>query len=125
MWQVHTQEMQIAFHPTDDADRFTKADPGMTRCVRQRHEHLPLPQMLVTDIVTDSRDPACMAMLVTKPFDYPADRMMLPLRALLVIDQYPADDRAKFIQLRALDNPIKTVAGGAPRTEPSSQPSGG
>ncbi|API57735.1 hypothetical protein BMW22_41435 (plasmid) [Rhizobium leguminosarum] len=111
MWQVHAQEMQLAFYTANDADRFTKVDLGMTRCVHQRHEHLPLPQILLTDIIADNCDPASITMLVTKPFEYSADRMMMLLRALLVIDQYPLDDRDKCIELRALHHSIPTVTG--------------
>src|SRR5215831_5057325 len=38
--QVECQEVDLAFHPADDPDRFTKVRLRVTRLVRQRHEHL-------------------------------------------------------------------------------------
>jgi hypothetical protein len=99
--QVHAQEMDLALHPANDAQRFAKIGLGMSRRMRQRNEHLLATLVPAGHVVLHDRHPAGKAVLVPKPLVDPLRGMPLLGRASLVLIQDPLDDPDERLQLRS------------------------
>ena len=69
--QVHRKEVDLAFHPGDLRQRFTKIHLRMARIVPQRHKHLAVPQPVHPHVIPNNGDPTAVAVLVAKPFEDP------------------------------------------------------
>ena len=119
LWQVKSEEVDLALDATDDADGFTKVCLGMPRRMHQRHEHLLCPLSPAGDIVLHDCNAACEAVFVPKPLEDPLGRMLLLLRSRLVVIENPVDHRNKWIKLRLRRRLLAHVTWRAPRTSSS------
>jgi len=93
--------VKLAPYPADHAERLAKVDLSMTRRMRQRHEHLPHPSLLLADVVGDDRQFAREAMFVAQPLEDPLRRMPLLLQLAPVVLQDLVDDRDERVELRS------------------------
>jgi hypothetical protein len=100
MRQRHREVVQLALDPADLAKRFAEVHLRVSRRMRQRHEHLPRPALLLPDIVGDDRDAAREPVLVPEPLKNPLRRMPLLLQLAFVVLQDLVDDRNERIELR-------------------------
>ena len=101
MRQVHHQEMDLAFHPADNAKRFAKIHLGMTGRMRQRHKHLPLTPTSGKDVVLHNRDATGEPVLVSQALKDPLCGMALLLGQTLIGLKDLIDDAGKPIKLGA------------------------
>jgi hypothetical protein len=92
--------VQLAHHPADLTERLAEVHLRMARRVCQRHEHLPRPPLLLTDIVGDNGDAAGEAVLITQPLENPLRRVPLLPDPSLILFENLVDDRDERIQLR-------------------------
>jgi hypothetical protein len=76
VWQVEREEVDFAFHATDDADRLAEIDLGVVGRVHQRHEHFLRPLPTASHVVLHDGDAAREAVLVPEPLE---DRPNRPL----------------------------------------------
>ena len=71
MRQVHHQKVDLALDTTNHCKCLTKVSLGMTRRMRQGHEHLPLTLSGRKDVVLHDREAAGEIMLIAKPLKNP------------------------------------------------------
>ena len=100
MRQVEREEVDLALHPADDADRLAEVGLRMPRRMRQRHEHLLRPLPPAGDILLHDRDAAREAVLVPQPLEDALGRVLLLLRPAFVLGQDAVDDGDEGAQLR-------------------------
>ena len=81
--QVEREEVDLALHAADDADRLAEVGLRMPRRMHQRHEHLLRPLPPAGHVVLHDRDAAREAVLVPQPLEDPLRRVLLLLRARL------------------------------------------
>ena len=99
MRQVKSEKVESALDATNDAERFTKVYLSMTRRMHQRHKHLLSPLTPAGNEILHNRQATCEAVFVPKPLEDPLRRMLLLLRARLVVPQYAIDQWNKWIKL--------------------------
>ena len=97
--QVHREEVDLLFLAPDHRRRLAEVDLGMTRRVRQRHEHLPRPPPALAHVVLDDRVAAREPVLLPQPVEDPLRRVPLLGRASLILLQDPVDDADVGIEL--------------------------
>src|SRR5450755_3539066 len=100
VWQVKSEEVDLALYAPDDADGFTEICLSMPRRMHQRYEHLLRPLPPTRHVVLHDRDAAGEAVFVPKPLEDPLRRMMLLLRARPVLPENAVNHRYKSIKLR-------------------------
>ena len=93
--QIHAEEVHLLPHSADDRHGFPKIHLCMTRRVGQRHEHLPVRQLLHPYMLLHRRVAAPVAMFIAQPLEDPHCRVPLLDRRLGIIGQYLIDDRLK------------------------------
>jgi hypothetical protein len=98
--QVKSEEVDLAFYAANDADRFTKICLSMPGRMHQRDEHLLSSLTPTGNVILHNRDAADEAVFGPKPFENPFRRMLLLLRARLVVLENLGDHRNKWIKLR-------------------------
>jgi hypothetical protein len=98
--QVKSEKVDLALYAPDDADGLTKVCLSMPWRMHQRYEHLLSPLPPARHVILHDRDAACEAVFVPKPLEDPLRRMMLLLRARLVVPENAVDHRNKWIKLR-------------------------
>jgi hypothetical protein len=91
--------MQLAFDAANHTKRFTEIHLGVTRRMRQRHEHLAVPALLLPHVIGDNRDAAGEPVLVPKPLMDPLGSMALLLQPAFVVLQDLVDDGNERIKL--------------------------
>ena len=101
MGKVKSKEVDLALNATDDAQRLTKVDLGVTWRMHKRHEHLALTLTGGKDIILDDRQAAGKVVLIAKALEDPLRRMTLLLRKLPIVLEHLIDVPDKPIQLRA------------------------
>ena len=94
--------MRPIFDPGDDRVRLAKIRLGMTRRVRQWHEHLPQTTAPFANVILYDRLLAREAMFVAKTLEDPLRRVMLLAVNRSVLFQNTVDDIREGGQLRAL-----------------------
>ena len=80
--QAHEEDMQLATHAADHADRFAEVDLSMTRRMGERHELLSRALASFPNIVRHDRDAAGKAVLVAQTLEDPLRGMALLARRL-------------------------------------------
>ena len=100
--KCHDEKMRPVLDAGDDRVRLAKVRLGMTRRVRQRHEHLPQTKAPVANVILYDRLLAREAMFVAKPFEDPLRRVPLLAVNRAVFFQNAVDDCREWRQLRAL-----------------------
>ena len=98
--QVKSEEVDLALHTADDANGFAKVDLGMSRRMLQRHKHLLSLETRAGHVILHNREPAREAVLIPKPLEDPLRRVLLLLRARLVVQENAVDHRNERIKLR-------------------------
>ena len=98
--QVKSEEVDLALDAPDDADGFTKICLSMSWRMHQRYEHLLRPLPPTRNIVLHDREAAGEAVFVPNPLEDSLRRMLLLLRAQLVVPKNAVDHRNKWIKLR-------------------------
>jgi hypothetical protein len=93
--------VQLAPHSADHADGLAEIDLRVPRRVRERHEHLPRPPLLLPDVVGDDGDAAGEPVLVSQPLVDPLRRVTLLLQLAFVVFQDLVDDADERIELRS------------------------
>ena len=86
----------------NDRIRLAKVRLGMTRRVRQRHEHLPQTKVPFANVILHDRLLAREAMFVTKTLEDPLRRVPLLAVNRAILFQNAVDDIRERRQLRAL-----------------------
>ena len=99
--QRHGEVMQLAPDPADLAERLAEVHLGVPGRMRQGHEHLLGPALLLPNVVGDDGDAAGEAVLVAQPLEDPLRRVPLLLRKGPVRLQDLVDDRDERVELRA------------------------
>jgi hypothetical protein len=97
--QVDREEVDLALYATDDAQRLTEVDLGVTWRMHQRHEHLALTLTGRKDIILHDRHAAGKVVLIAKALEDPLRAMTLLLRVLPVLLEDLIDVADKRIQL--------------------------
>ena len=92
MRQIDDQEVRLALHSVDDDDRFAEVRLGVTRRMRQRHEHLLSAQLLLAYVVLDGRVAACEPVLVAEAVKDALCGVALFPRTLPIVGQDLIDD---------------------------------
>jgi hypothetical protein len=98
--QVEREEVDLALHPADDADRLAEIDLRVTRRMRQRHEHLPCPLPPADNVVLHDRDATREAMLVPETLEDALWPYAAALRPDFVFAQDTVDGGDERTQLR-------------------------
>ena len=75
--EIHGEVVGLALDSTDDHQRFAKVTLGMSRRMRQRHEHLSGPTTALPDVVLDDCVLAREPVLVPQPLIDTLRRMTL------------------------------------------------
>ena len=86
----------------NDRIRLAKVRLGMTRRVRQRHQHLPQTKVPFANVILHDRLLAREAMFVTKTLEDPLRRVVLLAVNRAILFQNAVDDIRERRQLRAL-----------------------
>ena len=92
MRQVECEEVDLALHPADDADRLAEIGLRVPWRMLQRHEHLLRPLPPPGHILLHDRDAAGEAVLVPEALEDPLRRVLLLLRPAFVAGQDALDD---------------------------------
>jgi hypothetical protein len=100
--QVHDKEMRLLLDTADDDHRLAEIGLGMTRWMRQRHEHLAPAPLALAHVILHDRVAAGEAMLGLEPLEHPLRRVPLLAVDLAIPLQPAVDDPGKGIQLRPL-----------------------
>ena len=87
MRKRHDEKMRAMHDAGNDRIRLAKVRLGMTRRVRQRHEHLPQTKVPFANVILHDRLLAREAMFVTKTLEDPLRRV--PLLAVNPCDPLP------------------------------------
>jgi hypothetical protein len=69
--QVHSEEVDLPFHPADHRQSLAEVGLRMPGVVPQRHEHLALPLTLPQHVVLHDRQAAAIAVLVAQALKDP------------------------------------------------------
>jgi hypothetical protein len=85
--KIHRKEVDLAFLPADDPDRFTKIHLCVPGRMIQRHEHLLRSLPAQRHVVLYDCDPARIPVLVPKPLKNPLRCVLLLLRPVFVLGQ--------------------------------------
>ena len=96
----HREVVQLALDPANLAEGLAEIDLGVARRMRQGHEHLPGPALLLPDVVGDDGDAAAEAVLVAQALEDPLRRVPLLLRKSPVRLEDLVDDRNERVKLR-------------------------
>ncbi len=91
MWQAHHEEVDLAFHATDHAQRLTKINLRMARPMRQRHKHLFGAPFLLAHVIGHRGQAASISMLIAQPFKDALGRVSLLFDQGFVCAQYLID----------------------------------
>ena len=94
--------MRAMHNAGNDRIRLAKVRLGMTRRVRQRHEHLPQTKVPFANVILHDRLLAREAMFVTKTLEDPLRRVPLLAVNRAILFQNAVDDIRERRQLRAL-----------------------
>ena len=97
-----TKKMRAMHDAGNDRIRLAKVRLGMTRRVRQRHEHLPQAKVPFANVILHDRLLAREAMFVTKTLEDPLRRVPLLAVNRAILFQNAVDDIRERRQLRAL-----------------------
>jgi len=108
--QVHDEEVDLPLYSANHRQRFAEVDLRVSRIVPQWHEHLTLPQAPLVHVVFNDGDPACIAVLISKPLEDPLRRMLLLGRPCLIFLQDPIDDPNERVQLGSRRRPAPPVS---------------
>ena len=98
----HDEKMRAMHDAGNDRIRLAKVRLGMTRRVRQRHEHLPQTKVPFANVILHDRLLAREAMFVTKTLEDPLRRVPLLAVNRAILFQNAVDDIRERRQLRAL-----------------------
>jgi hypothetical protein len=98
----HDEEMRAMQDAGDDRIRLAKIRLGMTRSMRQRHEHLPQTKAPFANVILHDGLLARKAMFVAKTLEDPLRRVPLLAVNRAVFFQNAVDDCRERRQLRAL-----------------------
>ena len=100
--QVHDEEMRLLLDAADEDRGFAKVGLGMTRRMRQRHEHLAAAPFALPHVILHDRVAAGEPVLVAQPLEH--SLCCVPLLAMdLAVNVQPAvNDPGERIQLRPL-----------------------
>ena len=123
--QRHGEEVQLAPDPAYLAERLAEVHLGVPGRMRQGHEHLLGPALLLPNVVGDDGDAAGEAVLVAQPLEDPLRRVPLLLRKGPVRLKDLVDDREERVELRAHRGLRSPVPRAAPSASGSSTPSCG
>jgi hypothetical protein len=93
--------VRFAPDPADLAERLAEVHLGVPGRMRQGHEHLLGPALLLPNVVGDDGDAAGEAVLVAQPLEDPPRRVPLLVRKGPVRLQDLVDDREERVELRA------------------------
>ena len=102
MRKRHDEKMRAMHDAGNDRIRLAKVRLGMTRRVRQRHEHLPQTKVPFANVILHDRLLAREAMFVTKTLEDPLRRVPLLAVNRAILFQNAVDDIRERRQLRAL-----------------------
>ena len=69
--------MRLLLDAADDDHRLAEIGLGMTRRMRQRHEHLPAAPFALAHVILDDRVAAGEPVLVPQPLEHPLGRVAL------------------------------------------------
>jgi hypothetical protein len=96
----HREVVQLALDTADLAERLAEVHLGVSRRVRQRHEHLPCPALLLADVIGDDGDAPTEPVPVAQPLEDPLRRVPLLLQDGPVRLEDLVDDRNGRVELR-------------------------
>ena len=113
MRKRHDEKMRAMHDAGNDRIRLAKVHLGMTRRVRQRHEHLPQTKVPFANVILHDRLLAREAMFVTKTLEDPLRRVPLLAVNRAIPFQNAVDDIRERRQLRALRRWRRRYPGGS------------
>ena len=119
----HDEKMRAMHDAGNDRIRLAKVRLGMTRRVRQRHEHLPQTKVPFANVILHDRLLARAAMFVTKTLEDPLRRVPLLAVNRAILFQNAVDDIRERRQLRALRRLAVADIPAVPNATVSWQPS--
>lgn len=108
--QRHREVVQLALGAADHAERLTEIHLRVARPMRQWHEDLARPALLLPDMVGDDCQLASEAVLVAKALEDPLRRVPLLLQHTPVVFQDLLDDADERIELRPRRRAITSVS---------------
>lgn len=91
--------MRLPLDTADDDHRLAEVGLGMSRRMRQPHEHLATPPFPLARVGLDDCITAGEPVLIPKPFENPLGRMALLAIPALILHQPSVDDLGEAIQL--------------------------
>jgi hypothetical protein len=109
--QVHDEEADLLLGAAEDDRRLAEVRLGVSRQVRQRHEHLLAHLPPGSHVVAHGRITAVEPALVAKPLEDPLGGMALLCRRPLVIIQDLLDEGLVIRELRAAHRHLALVPG--------------